>query len=377
MKKSTKGKKALSKRQQQKRKLYLLGGGIVLALILLVVLLVSSFVGKINFDSFDTENAGINEDLSDESLKYLDGYTNIALFGLDNRSVGNYKGGQSDTIMVASINNETKEVKLISLYRDTFLNVGDDTYNKANSAYAKGGVERAIQMLNTNLDLNITEYVCVDFVALVEVIDALGGIEIDLTQQEAEIINTYLFEFDEILGEKQDLVWYGGYQTLTGSQATAYARIRSTAGDDFKRTSRQRIVLEAMLNKAQKADVSTLLKICDLAFDDISTSLSLTELTGLAKDVRSYSISSTSGFPFEITTAKVGKRGDCVVPINLSQNVTELYTYLFGAEGYVPSPSVQSISDNIAQTTGVNSNSTAINTDSYNDTAGQSGTIFD
>lgn len=375
-KKSTKGKKKLSKRQQQKRKLYLLGGGIVLALILLVVLLVSSFVGKINFDSFDTEEAGINEDLSDESLKYLKGYTNIALFGLDNRSVGNYNGGQSDTIMVVSINNETKEVKLISLYRDTFLNVGDDTYNKANSAYAKGGVERAVQMLNTNLDLNITEYVCVDFVALVEVIDALGGVEINLTQQEAEIINTFLFEFDAILGEKQDLVWSGGYQTLTGSQATAYARIRSTAGDDFKRTSRQRIVLEAMLKKAQKADVATLLKICDLAFDDISTSLTLTELTGLAKDVRSYSISSTSGFPFEITTAKLGKKGDCVIPIDLSQNVSELYLYLFGAEGYVPSDSVQSISDNIAQTTGVDSNSTAINTDSYNDTAGQTGTVF-
>ena len=164
--KSTKSKKRVSKRQQQKRKLYMMGGGILGALILLVVVLASSFVGKINFDTFEEEDAGINEDLSDESLEYLDGYTNIALFGLDNRSEGNYKGGQSDTIIIASINDETKEVKLISVYRDTFLNVGDDTFNKANSAYAKGGVERAIQMLNANLDLNITEYVCVDFIAL-------------------------------------------------------------------------------------------------------------------------------------------------------------------------------------------------------------------
>lgn len=374
---STNGKKALSKRQQQKRKLYIMGGAIVAALVLLVVLLVSSFVGKINFNSFDAENAGINEDLSNESLQYLEGYTNIALFGLDNRSEGSYSAGQSDTIIIASINDETKEVKLVSVYRDTILNVGDDTFSKANSAYAKGGVERAIQMLNANLDLNITEYVCVDFVALVEVIDALGGVEIDLTQQEAEIINTMLFELDDIMGETHDLVWFGGYQTLTGAQATSYARIRSTAGDDFKRASRQRIVLEAMLNKAKEADVATLLEICDVAFDDISTSLTLAELTDLAKDVRLYSIASTSGFPFAMTATDVPGKGSCVVPINLSQNVSELYAYLFGAENYAPSESVQFISDYIVEMTGVTSESTAINTEKYNDTAGQEGTVFD
>lgn len=374
--KSTKGKK-VSKREQQKKKLFIMGGGIVAALILLVVLLVSSFVGKINFNSFETEDAGINDDLSDESLEYLEGYTNIALFGLDNRSEGSYEGGQSDTIIIASINNETKEVKLISVYRDTFLNVGDDNFTKANSAYAKGGVERAIQMLNANLDLNITEYVCVDFVALVEVIDALGGVDIDLTQQEAEIINTMLFELDEIMGERHDLVWFGGYQTLTGAQATSYARIRATAGSDFARTSRQRIVLEAMLNKAKTADVGTLIEICNVAFDDISTSLSLTELTDLAKDVRAYSIASTSGFPFEMTTADIEGKGNCVVPINLSKNVSELYGYLFGAENYAPSETVQFISDYIVEITGVNAESTAINTEKFNDTAGQEGTVFD
>ncbi len=375
--KSIKGKRALSKRQRQKRKLYMIGGGIIAALVLLVALLVGSFVGKIDFNSFDSEDAGINEDLSSESLKYLEGYTNIALFGLDNRSEGSYSSGQSDTIIIASINDETKEVRLVSVYRDTLLNTGHDSFAKANSAYSKGGVERAVQMLNANLDLNITEYVCVDFVVLVEVIDALGGVEIDLTQQEAEIINTMLFELDEIMDETHDLVWFGGYQTLTGAQATSYARIRSTAGDDFKRASRQRIVLEAMLNKAKKADVGTLLEICNVAFDDISTSLTLTELTDLAKDVRSYSIASTSGFPFEMTTTNVDGQGNCVVPINLSQNVSELYTYLFGAENYAPSETVQFTSDYITELTGVTSESAAINTGGYNNTAGQEGTVFE
>lgn len=376
-KRSTKAAKKMTKKEQQKRKMTIIAIEVVCLLVLLVILFVWSYVGKINFNSFSKEQAGINEDLTAESMKYLEGYTNIALFGLDSRDSGSYSSGQSDTIMIASINNETKEVKIVSVYRDTFLNTGNDVYTKANAAYAKGGVEQAIQMLNTNLDLNITEYVCVDFVALVEVIDALGGIEIDLTQQEAEIINTMLFELEDIMNEKYDLVWFGGYQTLTGAQATSYARIRSTAGDDFKRSSRQRIVLEAMLNKAKEADVSTLMNICEVAFDDISTSLSLTELMDLAKDVRSYSIASTSGFPFDMTTTTISGKGDCVVPISLENNVSQLYGYLFGAEGYVPSETVQFTSDYIIEVTGVTSSSSAINVDGYNDTAGQDGTVFD
>ena len=255
---STRAKKTMTKKAQQKRKITVIAIEVVCLILLLGVVFVWSYVGKINFNSFNEEEAGINNDLTDEGLAYLEGYTNVAFFGIDSRSSGNYSGAQSDTIMIASINNETKEVKLISVYRDTYLNTGHDVYGKANSAYAKGGPEAAVQMLNANLDLNITEYVCVDFVALVEVIDALGGIEIDITHREAEIVNSMLFELEDIMDEKYDLIWYGGYQTLNGAQATSYARIRNTEGNDFKRTSRQRIVLEAMLNKAKTADVSTL-----------------------------------------------------------------------------------------------------------------------
>lgn len=378
--KSTNTKKTLSKKQQQQRKMMIVGIEIVCLLVLLVVVFVWSFVGKINFNSFSEKDAGINEDLSDESRKILEGYTNVALFGLDNRSEGNYKGGQSDVIMIASINNETKEVKLLSVYRDTYLHVGNDVYSKANSAYAKGGAVQAVQMLNSNLDLNITEYVCVDFMAMVEVIDALGGIEVEITEQEMQIINDTLWEYEEISGETLDMydyLWGSGVQNLTGPQATSYARIRSTAGDDFKRTSRQRIVLEAMLNKAKEADVSTLLDICEVAFDDISTSLSLTEIMNLAKDVKSYTIVSTSGFPFDMTTATISGKGSCVVPISLENNVSQLYAYLFGAEGYVTSETVQFTSDYIEETTGVTENAQSINVSGYNDTAGQDGTVFD
>lgn len=374
------GKKPLAKKEQQKRKLMIIAAEVVCLLVLGIVVFAWSFLGKINYSDFDENEAGINNDLSAESKEILENYTNIAFFGLDNRSEGTYDKGQSDVIMIASVNNKTKEVKLVSVYRDTLLHVGNDEYQKANSAYAKGGASRAVQMLNTNLDLNITEYVCVDFMALVEVIDALGGVEIEITEQEKDIINNTLWEYEVISGEKLDMydyLWGHGVQNLTGPQATFYARIRSTAGDDFKRTSRQRIVLEAMLNKAKKADVSTLLEICEVAFDDISTSLTLTEIMDLAKAVKSYSIVSTSGFPFDMVAKNVSGRGSCVVPISLENNVSKLYEYLFETEGYVTSESVQFTSDYITEITGVKAGDTGINTDSFNNTAGQDGTVFD
>lgn len=379
--KTNKSKKTLTKKEQQKRKLIIIAAEIGCLAILGIVIFAWSFFGKINFDSFNEGEAGINNDLSDESKEILGEYTNVALFGLDSRSEGVYEGGHSDVIMIASINNKTKEVKLVSVYRDTLLHVGDDSYSKANSAYSKGGASRAVQMLNSNLDLNIKEYVCVDFMALIEVVDALGGIEVEITDQEMLIINDTIWEYetisDDIKYDEDDYLTASGVQNLTGPQATAYARIRSTAGDDFKRTSRQRIVLEAMLNKAKQSDVSTLLNICEVVFDDISTSLSLSEILDLAKDVKAYTIVSTSGFPFDMTAKTVSGRGSCVVPISLANNVTQLYEYLFGTEGYVTSETVQFTSDYITELTGVKLGDSGINTDSYNDTAGQHGTVFE
>ena len=323
--------KKRTKKQQQKRKLMLLGVEVVCLLFLLGVLYVWSVVGKIEFNPMALDDAGINADLADDALLKMKGYTNIALFGLDNRESGSYDTGHSDTIIVASINNTTREVKLLSVYRDTYLRVdSDETYSKANSAYYKGGPEQAVKMLNANLDLSITDYLCVDWSALVQAIDALGGVDIEITAQEAELINAYIFEIDAMMGTTSPVVSGEGVKTLTGAQATSYARIRKTAGDDFKRSSRQRIVIEAMLNKAKTASIGTLLEICNVVFDDISTTLELSEILGLAMHVKEYQIVSTSGFPFEMTTRQMSKIGDSVIPIVLENNVKQLHMYLFG-----------------------------------------------
>ena len=370
-------KKKLTKRQQRKRKLIIFGAEVLCLLLLLGVTYVWSLWQKIDVQSdMGDSEAGINEDLDEDTMETLEGYTNIAIFGLDNRGNGKYDRGNSDVIMIASIDNKTKEVKLVSVYRDTYLNVGSGKYNKANSAYARGGAKAAVQMLNTNLDLNIKEYMCVDWNAVVEAVDALGGVEIEITEQERVMINDLIVEIDYFVGSTTSQVKKAGVQNLTGAQATAYARIRKTAGNDFKRTSRQRIVLEAMLNKAKQSDIKTLMNICEAVFDDVSTSLSLTEIIGLARHVKEYTIASTSGFPFEMTTKELAQTNSTVVPIGLEDDVAALHKYLFGTEDYQPSLTVKTISDAIVERTGISEDSTSINVDGFNDTAGQQGTVF-
>lgn len=346
------GKKKMTKRQRQLRKRKMLIIEIIALVVLLLVLLVWGLISKVDFQKFSLFEAGINEDLDTSFLK---GYTNIAVFGLDNRDETSYDSGNSDVIMVASINNETKEIRLVSVYRDTYLCVDDEqNYNKANAAYARGGAKNAVKMLNRNLDLNITEFVCVDWKALIETIDALGGVEIDVQENEVEYLNAYVGDTTCWVPEA-DGTWIAGpgLQTLNGTQATAYARIRYTAGDDFMRAARQRIVLQAMMDKVKQADLKTLFKIVNDVADDVSTSFNLSQLLGLASAVKDYSIAGTTGFPFQLTTGEVSGK-DYVFPVELDNNVVALHQYLFGEEeGYTPSNTMQAISDDIVYISGI------------------------
>lgn len=374
---AVKKKKRMTRRQRQKRKLLILGIEVLCLLLLLGVLYAWSLWKKIDINSdFSNSEVGINEDLDAGTLQKLDGYTNVAIFGLDNRSTGKYESGHSDVIMVASINNKTKEVKLVSVYRDTYLNVGSGKYNKANSAYMRGGPKQAVKMLNTNLDLDIKEYISVDWSAVIEAVDALGGIELEITEAEIKHLNMYVRDMGKEIGSDTTQIKKAGKQKLNGAQATAYARIRYTKGMDFERSSRQRIVLEAMLNKAKGASLTTLINICETVFDDVSTSLELKEILSLAKHVKEYKIVSTTGFPFEMTTMSLSGSGSSVVPIGLEDDVTMLHEYMFGTEGYEPSKTVQVISDAIITKTGVTEEYKSIDVDSFNDTAGQTGTVF-
>ena len=225
-------RKISRKRKRAKRKKRMIG--ILILEIFLILILGVGVWGLGKLDKLQSEDVGevdVNEDMDADTAKLLKGYTNIALFGIDTRKIGELgAGNRSDTMIIASINNETKEVKLMSVYRDTYLNRADDTYGKCNAAYKSGGPKQAMEMLNTNLDLNIQYYVSVDFVALIKTIDALGGIEIDVQDDEWEYVNAYMYETTEIseayLDHYSPFLEGPGLQTLDGLQATAYCRIR-------------------------------------------------------------------------------------------------------------------------------------------------------
>ena len=292
-------------------------------------------------------------------------YTNIALFGLDSRD-GELDGGvQSDCIMIASINNETNDVKLVSVYRDTLLQQADGTYEKANSAYNRGGPEEAISLLNRNFDLDIQNYVSVNFNALVDVIDSLGGIELDMTQEEAFYSNGYAFETAQVVGqEMKPIKEEAGTQLLDGVHAVGYARIRYTDGNDFKRTERQRVVLQKVAEKAKKANLLTLNEIVDKVFPQISTNLTLKDMMGFAANIMDYNIVQTGGFPYQVTTDESVREheGSYVVPIGLRSNVEQLHRELFGEEAYVSSEKVQKINDEIIYLTDITEETEALNT---------------
>lgn len=349
-------RKKLIKRRRRKRMILLVVEVIILAVLSVVAYGVFK-LGKLDFNILDERNL--------EAYKDTGPYTNIALFGLDSRNDELEGGVQSDSIMIASINNETSEVKLISVYRDTLLKQKDGTYEKANSAYNVGGPEDAISMLNRNFDLDIKNYISVNFSALIKAIDALGGIELDMTKEEADWCYRYAMDTAEIAGvECGDFEVKAGKQHVDGVHAVAYARIRYTEGNDFKRTERQREVLEKTAQKAKEADFLTLNQIVDEVFPLISTSFSMQDLLGFAANALDYTIVETSGFPYQVTTSEnvISHTGSYVVPIGFTDNVTKLHRALFEDSAYQPSETVQQINDDIIYLTGVTEDTEALQT---------------
>lgn len=288
-----------------------------------------------------------------EEQKVSKGYHNIALFGVDARDGQLGRGTRSDTIIIASINLDTQEIKLVSVFRDTYLNLSNDTYNKCNAAYAQGGPEQAISMLNMNLDLDITDYVTVGFGGLIDSIDALGGIEMEIQDAEISHLNNYQLTMAEELGVDYTPVEHSGKQLLNGMQATAYCRIRYTKGDDFRRAERQRDVLTAMVEKAKEASVSSLKEMVTAILPEVETSLGVNDIVSVLGTVAGYNVVASDGFPFEDgrVGATVGSKGSCVIPVDLTDNVTALHELLYPGTEYQPSQQVHSISLEIAALT--------------------------
>lgn len=321
--------------------------GILLCFVATGVIYVAAKLGKIETEEIPKEDIIINEEVEQKLADLGEGYLNVALFGVDSREGDLGEGTRTDCIIVASLNKETKEIRMVSVYRDTVLDLSEGTLQKCNAAYSFGGAKMAINMLNMNLDLDIKDYVTVDFAAIAEAIDLLGGIEIDVLPEEVDPMNEYIGETATVAEKEANLIAEAGMQHLDGVQATTYARIRSTAGGDFTRTERQRLVIQKIVEKAQKSDLGTINKIIDAVFPKISTSFSVAEILNYAQYFAEYKLGVNTGFPMDKTTDTISGLGSVVIPVDLADNVKQLHEFLFRTNNYSPSSTVNTVSENI------------------------------
>lgn len=308
-----------------------------------------SKASQINTVEINTADIVVNEDLNDTVMK---GYTNVALFGLDTREGQLASGVNSDTMIIASVNNESGLINMASLYRDTYMNLGDDTYEKANAAYSHGGPAQALSMINQAMDLDVQLFIACDFKALTVAIDCLGGLDVNMTAEEVVWMNGYVAETSEESGiyspTLEDQIWDGVHH-LNGTQATAFCRIRYTEGDDYKRTERQRYILSLIFEKAKTMDFATLNSIADQVFPLVYTNMTMAEMVQIGLKIVKFNMGVSYGLPDGKVTGNVGKCGDAVVPTEWALDVSQLHAILFGEEGYIPSEKVHEIGDYIAK----------------------------
>ena len=340
--------------------IFVLEFAIIAALLFVLIKFVIPATGKsggngrltvVDNSNLKPEEIGISEEVQKmtEEGGSMNGYLNIALFGIDSTSSkvkALEKGFRSDCIMIASINLASGDVRLCSVYRDSYLRTGEEDgasyFQKCNAAYAIGGGNKAI-----NMDLDITSWIAVSYRGLADAIDSLGGIYIDVDESEISHLNAYQAAVCEILGEEYIPLTETGYQKVNGMQAAGYCRIRYTAGDDFKRAERQREVLKALMDAAHAADSDKLVSAFNKVSGSTISSMDAKTLLQFVENIGKYNIVAESGFPDEDhrTTGTMGAKGSCVIPVTLSDSVTELHRFLFGDTEYVPSETVQEYSD--------------------------------
>lgn len=302
---------------------------IIIACVATAVVFVKTKLNKINYENVTANEIEINDGV-EEVLK---GYTNIALLGLDAQDA-TFTNSRSDCIMIISINNDTKEVKIVSVYRDTYLNIDGHGLDKVTHAYAFGKAPLALSAINKNLDLDITEYVTIDFDSVINIVDAMGGVEITVTSAEAS----------QIPG-----ISAAGTYNLTGTQALAYGRIRKI-DTDYARTERMRNVVIKVFEKAKKLSLTQLNSLIDQLLPEVTTNISQTEILSYASKIGGYNVTNSFGWPYEVR----GYNGVAwyAAPVNLEANVKKLHEQLFENEEYEVSETVKEISQSIINKTG-------------------------
>lgn len=331
---------------------------IILIILLIVIVLlgigagigiwyVNDKLGKLNYVQISNDEIKITEGIEEK----MNGYRTIAIFGVDSRNNELVKGTRSDCIILAIIDEKTKEVKLTSVYRDTYLELTGRSLDKITHAYAYGGAALAISSLNTNLDLNIKEFVTVNFESVVDIVNAVGGVSINITNEELKYINGYIDEINKVTGNNATHITKIGKQNLNGVQALAYGRIRYTAGGDYKRTERMRDIMMAVVDKVKKMSITQLNGLADTLLPKVYTNINSGEIISLIPQLTGYKITDSIGWPYNTKGATINGVW-YGAPITLESNVKELHEKVYGQTNYEPSEKVKEISENIVKKTG-------------------------
>lgn len=367
-------KKSRRYKKMRRRKI-IFGMEIAVLLILSGILFVYAWINrsmdKMNQDTLDSSQIQINSEVkANTDLSQMSGTQVIALVGVDARGVEGSELAESmnsDTIILCCIDHDKQEIRMVSIMRDTWMNMAKYTdeyyeFDKANSAYNRGGPESMLSMLNTNLDFALTDYVTVNFKALADAIDVLGGLDIEMTNAECVHANNYNREVSEAQGVEYEAIPYdedlgddySEVRHVSGALATSYARIRYGGGDDAKRTSRQRIVINLMVQKL-KQNPTKIPEILDKVMGNVSTSLTKNEILELGMHAVTYTMGTSYAYPFQLCYGEnvVNALGeDVVIPVTLEFNVRELHEYLYPGLSYEPSAAVTEYSDYIARKSG-------------------------
>ena len=296
----------------------------------------------------------VNQDLPEVATQNMKGYWTIAVFGVDARDNAIKKDTNADVNIICSVNLENGEIKLVSVYRDSYLNISQEkgSYNKINQAYFLGGPAQAMTALNRNLDLNITDYITFNWKAVAQGIDILGGVDVELSKAEFYYINSFITETVKATGIGSTQLTHAGMNHLDGVQAVAYGRLR-LMDTDYARTERQRKIISLAFEKAQKADFQTLYRLIGTVFPNTYTSLWVDDLVNNAKNISKFHLVDTTGFPQARGEANMGKRGSVVVPATLESNVKLLHEFLYDEIDYEPSETVKKIGEKISADTGI------------------------
>ena len=215
---------------------------------------------------------------------------NILLIGSDTRNAD--ERGRTDSMILLSINSTTKEITMTSFMRDMYVNIKGidadgndiDTWSKLNAAYVYGGAELLMDTIEYNFDIAVDDYVYIDFLSFVDIVDAVGGIELDISDEEAEGMKPPMAEQNKLLGNKKgtDYLDKGGKKLhVNGNQALAYARLRYVGNADFQRTERQRTVITKIIEKAKSSDPLTIDKFAKASMSHLTTNMSQTQLFAL------------------------------------------------------------------------------------------------